>query len=228
MLGRLDYQRKQNQGAQKKSIEKDIGGLEREIAELKAQNLDTKEKAREREKGWAKSWICFECYSAFSRIVFSFQPVAVKAKRQAIAQKRFEDGLTGNSNNSRTVAPTSNDARPSNPYAKRNKSQQSSADGSQAIRLGSKSQRGLFHSNSLSQPASTSRTPSASRPNSYSYQQHPHRSGRIRVDKQFASTVSILAPPPPPSVSQANSSTSILDSSDDSSDEELFRTPFNR
>lgn len=177
--------------------------------------------------------------------IYLYHSTDVKTRRQEIAQRRFEAGVTsttqprkqqgvgGGANSAAGTTGTAN-----NPYAKRNRTSDNGHT------------RSSLHRNaaaSTTRPTSTAATaraqPPRSRPSRSSYleEQHPHRAGRIRVDRQFTSNLEIFAgsateylqqnhEDPPTAAPQRHLPSeiqSILDD-DDSDDDLLEFVPFSK
>lgn len=121
--------------------------------------------------------------------------------RNRIAQRRFEEDITSTSGPQSQVAV----ARPSNqqrgatgvalarhthnPYAKKSQNGNRSKGGSGNDKHNNKRTNMANHTSStLTHPRHQQ-----ARQHSYQNQQHPHRVGRVRVDRQFSTNLEILA-----------------------------------
>lgn len=141
-------------------IKEDCERIEKEIAKVQHETVETKELGQAFEKD-------------------------VKAKYHEAAQQRFEAGITGNHNRARTR----------NPYAKQTKTHatlrfQQDQSSCQSSGLGGSS----LNNSMSSRIYNADRAPPASQNTSHS-QHQSHLAGPMRVDRQFASMVSITAPP---------------------------------
>jgi len=166
-------------------------------------------------------------------------------------QQQFRAGASTNSGvtgdgGSGGAAATATPAQ--NPYAK--KSQGTTNGGgrggggrrrnkNQPQRTFTSSEKTKGNSTSSSTRITTNQGRPAASSSSYSEQQYPHRTGRVRADRQFTSNLSIFTSgpsndaqmdqtSPPSSGDRANkpSAVSLLDDDDDSDDDLLYFTPF--
>ncbi|CAB9504995.1 expressed unknown protein [Seminavis robusta] len=132
----------------------------------------------------------------------------VKCKRLALAQARFENGASSSGAPDRNPRPTAA-AVAQNPYKNRNNGTSNSGCQSSSSRGGG---RPAYQNQ---QSTSTSRQ----------QQQHPRREGRIRVNRQFTTNLSILEPDAGRNDCNEQRG-SLLDNDSDSDDELLSFTPF--
>lgn len=106
----------------------------------------------------------------------------VKARRQEMAQRRFEAG-------DQSRGPRVFNSVVRNPYAKRS---QNPANMNGSVPAPGTSNNGNPSNRARSTTPSV-RQPPPRRTGKLSEAQHPHRTGRVRVDRQFTSNVSIFA-----------------------------------